>query len=139
MQVSRLVEGLHFHQGVDVVVLHPYHDTLAVGLLALDEQGCQECDPNPCRSVSSQVLKEAMAGNNVKGVDYRTVGRMVLSAIRRKQSHAHFCGENKHDIRLHVDKAHILRKGGRWIRCHLPGGGIVAVLPQPEKNIGWQS
>jgi hypothetical protein len=83
MQVSRLVEGLHFHQGVDVVVPHQRHEILAVGLLVVDEQGCQDCDANPCRSVSSQVLKEAMVGNNVKGVDYRKVGRMVLSAMKR--------------------------------------------------------
>jgi len=119
MQVSRLVEGLYFHQGVDVLVPHPRHETMAVVLLALEEQGCQDCDANSCRSLSSQVLKEVMAGNNVKGVDYRTVGRMVLSG-------------------LHVDKAHILRKGGRWILCHLQSGGIVDVLPQPKKNIGWQ-
>jgi hypothetical protein len=31
-----------------------------------------------------------MAGDNVKGVDYRMVGRMALSAMKRKQSHAHF-------------------------------------------------
>jgi hypothetical protein len=79
-----------------------------------------------------------MAGDNVKGVDYRTVGRMALSAVKRKQSHVHFCSENKYDIQLHVDKAHILRKGGRWIRCHLQLGGIVDALPQRGKDRGQQ-
>jgi hypothetical protein len=52
------------------------------GLWTWDEQGCQDSDADPCRNVSSQVPKEAMAGNNATGVDYQTVGRMALSAMK---------------------------------------------------------
>ena len=78
-----------------------------------------------------------MAGSNVTGVDYRTVGRMALLAMKETKSFT-FLGENKRDVQLHVDKAHILQKGGRWIRCHLPGGGLGDVLPRRGKDRGWQ-
>jgi hypothetical protein len=90
-------------------------------------------DSNP--NVSGRERKDVTAGDNVKGGDYRRVGRMALSARERKQGHVHFRGENKRDIRLHVNKAHMLRKGGRWIRCHLPNEGIDDVLQRREKNI----
>lgn len=81
--MSHLVEGLR--PDVDGASPPPWDGTLAGGLLTLDEQGCLDCDADSCRNVSSQVLKEAMAGDNVKGVDYRTVGRMALSAVKRKE------------------------------------------------------
>ncbi len=52
----------------------------------------------------------------------------------KKQSHVHFCSVNKQDIQLHVDKAHIVRKGGRWIRCHLQSGGLDDVLQRRGKD-----
>ena len=62
---------------------HPRHGTMAGDLWTLDEQDCRDFDADLCRNGSSQVLKGAMAGNNVKGVDYRTVGRTALSAMKR--------------------------------------------------------
>jgi hypothetical protein len=63
---------------------HPRHGTTAGGLWTWDEQDCRDSDADSCRNVSSQVLKGVMAGNNATGVDYRTVGRMALSAMKRE-------------------------------------------------------
>ena len=102
-----------------------------------DDQGCRGCGEDSCPNVSSPVLM-GVEGSSVKGVDYRTVGRMALSAMKRNKESSKLLNENKRDIQLHVDKAHILRKGGRWIRCHLQGGGLDDVLPRRGKDRGWQ-
>jgi hypothetical protein len=112
-----------------VVIPHPRHESLEGGLLTWDDQGCQDCVADLSPNVSGQVLKGVTAGSNVRGVDYRTAGRMALSATKKKESHVHFCSENKHHIQPHGDKAHILRKGDRWIRCHSLSGGLSDVLP----------
>jgi hypothetical protein len=59
-------------------------------------------------------------------------------SYEKKQKSCTLLSENKRDIQLHVDKAHILRKGGRWIWCRLQGGGLDDVLPRREKDRGWQ-
>jgi hypothetical protein len=45
-----------------------------------DGRGCQAFDADPPPDVSGPEEKGMMAGDNVKGGDYQTVGRMALSA-----------------------------------------------------------
>jgi hypothetical protein len=84
-QLSHRVAGFRFHPDVDVEIPHPRHGTLAGGPLTWDDQGCQNCGADSCPNVSSQALKGVTAGSNVKGVYYRTVGRMALSAMKRNK------------------------------------------------------
>jgi len=104
-----------FRRDVDVVNPPPKQGVLVNDLQMWDELGCQDCDAGSCSSVSSQEGQEAMAGDNVKDGDYRTVGRTALSELL-------------------ADKARILRKGGRWIRCRLQAVGIDEILPRREKD-----
>lgn len=87
MQLSRRVVDFRFLPDVDVGIPHPRQGTLAGGSLTWDDGGCRDCGAGSCPYVSSQsqVLKGALAGSNVKGVDYRTVGRMALLAMKRNK------------------------------------------------------
>jgi hypothetical protein len=132
MRLPRLAGD--FRRDVDVLNPPPKQGILVNDLQMWDELGCRDCDAGSCSGVSSQEGQEAMVGDNVKDGDYRTVGRTALSAGEKGQSHVHSRSENNRDIQLLVDRARILRKGGRWIRCRLQAVGIDAVLPRREKD-----
>jgi len=55
-----------------------------------DVRNSQVCGGGSCPDVSSQEGEEAMAGDSVKGGDYQTAGRMVLSARKRKRKQVMF-------------------------------------------------
>jgi len=43
--------------------------------------------------------------------------------------------KDEHNVQLLVDKVHILRRGDRWIRCHLQGVRVNDVVPRRGKDI----
>jgi hypothetical protein len=93
-----------------------------------DGQSCQALDVDPHPSVPGQERMDVMAGGNVKGGDYRRVGRTALSAGKGKQSHVYFQSKNEYNIQRLVDKARTPRKGGKWTQCRLQDGRIYDIL-----------
>ena len=72
------------HLDDDVVNLHPWYRSPTYRLPLLDEHGCLDYDVGLSPGVPGQDRKEEMVGDNVKGGDYRMVGRMAPSARKRK-------------------------------------------------------
>jgi hypothetical protein len=69
----------------DGVNLHLWHRIQACGLLPQDEHGCLNYGLGLSPEVPGQDRRGEMVGDNVKGGDYQMVGKMALSARKRKQ------------------------------------------------------
>jgi len=81
-----------------------------------DGRGCPAFDVDSSPDASGPEGKGEVAGDNVRGGDYQMAGRMALSELL-------------------VGKVHILRRGGRWIRCRWQGVRMNDVVPRREKDI----